>query len=108
MHTTEKKKALVIGSGFGGLAAAIRLQVMGFQTTLVEKLDKPGGRAYMWEQDGFKFDAGPTVVTAPHCLEELFKLAKKNMKDYVQLIPVDPMYRLFWEDKTVFDYTGVE
>ncbi len=108
MHTTKKKKAVVIGSGFGGLAAGIRLQVMGFETTIIEKLDKPGGRAYVWEQDGFKFDAGPTVVTAPHCLEELYKLAKKNMKDYVQLMPVDPMYRLLWEDKTVFDYTGVE
>ncbi len=103
---SAKKNAIVIGSGFGGIASAIRLQAMGFNTTLLEKLDKPGGRAYVWEQDGFRFDAGPTVVTAPHCIEELFQTAGKNMADYVELLPVDPMYRIFWQDGTVFDYTG--
>ena len=64
--------AVVIGSGFGGLAAAVRLAVRGYRVTVFEKLDKPGGRAYVFEQDGFRFDAGPTIVTAPFVLEELF------------------------------------
>lgn len=105
---SKPTKAVVIGSGFGGLAAAIRLQVMGIQTTLLEQHDKPGGRAGMFEQDGFRFDAGPTVVTAPHCLEELFEIAGKSIRQYVKLLPVDPMYRLFWEDGATFDYTRDE
>ncbi|MFW7379857.1 MAG: phytoene desaturase [Oligoflexus sp.] len=104
--STQKslKNIAVIGSGFGGLAAAIRLQAQGWQTTLFDQRDKPGGRAYRYEIDGFKFDAGPTVVTVPECIEELFQLAGKNMADYVELMPVEPFYRLFWEDGVVFDY----
>ena len=98
------RRAGVIGSGFGGLAAAIRLQAKGYQTTLFEKLDKPGGRAYVFEDDGFKFDAGPTVITAPDCIAELFALVDRQMSDYVTLLPVEPMYRLFWEDGSTFDY----
>ncbi len=101
-------KAAVIGSGFGGLAAAIRLQSMGMATTIYEMRDKPGGRAYVYEQDGFKFDAGPTVITAPHCLEELFELSGRRMEDYVELLPVRPFYRLRWQDGTQFDYVGDE
>ena len=67
--------AAVIGSGFGGLALAVRLQAAGVETTLVDKRDKPGGRAYVYEDQGFKFDGGPTIITAPHCLEELFEAA---------------------------------
>lgn len=101
-----QRTAAVIGSGFGGLALAIRLQSAGIQTTLIEARDKPGGRAYVYEVDGFKFDAGPTVVTDPSCLEELFQLSGRNIADYVELMPVTPFYRLMWEDGTVFDYSN--
>lgn len=101
-------QAAVIGSGFGGLASAIRLQAMGIQTTCFEARDKPGGRAYVYEDDGFTFDAGPTVITAPHCLEELFQIAGKSMDDYVKLLPVTPFYRLRWNDGVEFDYVGDE
>lgn len=100
--------AAVIGSGFGGLALAIRLQSAGVQTTLIEARDKPGGRAYVFEDDGFKFDAGPTVITDPTCLEELFALSGRKLSDYVELISVAPFYRLLWEDGTVFDYSNDE
>jgi len=79
---------------------------MGFQTTLLDNRDKPGGRAYVYEIDGFKFDGGPTVITDPDCLEELFTLTKRKMEDYVTLLPVDPFYRLQWEDGEVMDYNN--
>ncbi len=99
-------KAAVIGSGFGGLAAAIRLQAQGIDTTLIEKRDQLGGRAYVYRDKGFTFDAGPTVITAPHCLEELFEIAGKKISDYIELLPVDPFYRLCWDDGYHFDYNG--
>lgn len=99
-------RAAVIGSGFGGLALAIRLQSAGIDTTLFEARDKPGGRAYVYEQDGFTFDAGPTVITAPDALEELFTLSGRQLKDYVNIVPIQPFYRLCWEDGTSFDYTN--
>jgi len=102
----EMKTAAVIGSGFGGLSLAIRLQSAGIQTTIFEKRDKPGGRAYVYEDQGFMFDGGPTVITDPGALEALFRLSGRKMSDYVELLPVDPMYRLCWEDGTVFDYTN--
>lgn len=105
MRITNQKVA-VVGSGFGGLAAAIRLQAAGFQVTLFEKRDRPGGRAYVYEQDGFTFDAGPTVVTAPECLEELFQVSGRTLSQYVSLEPVFPLYRLFWDDGEVFDYSN--
>ncbi len=98
------RKVAVIGSGFGGLAAAIRLQAAGYSCVLYEARDKLGGRAYVYEKDGFRFDGGPTVITAPHCIEELFEVAGKNMADYVELMPVTPFYRLLWEDGDQFDY----
>ncbi|MEO1615250.1 MAG: phytoene desaturase [Planctomycetota bacterium] len=101
-------RAAVVGSGFGGLAAAIRLQAMGFETVCFEARDKPGGRAYVYEDDGFVFDAGPTVITAPHCIEELFQIANRSMADYVELLPVEPMYQLRWADGTSFDYVSNE
>ncbi|MEL7337983.1 MAG: phytoene desaturase family protein, partial [Planctomycetota bacterium] len=101
-------RAAVIGSGFGGLAAAIRLQAMGFETVCYEARDLPGGRAYVYRDQGFTFDAGPTVITAPHCLDELFALAGESMSDSVEMISVDPMYRLQWTDGTKFDYTQDE
>lgn len=100
------KSACVIGSGFGGLALAIRLQSAGIQTTVIEARDKPGGRAYFWEKDGFTFDAGPTVVTDPDCLRELWNLTGHKMEKDVELMPVMPFYRLNWPDGTNFNYSN--
>lgn len=99
-------RIVVIGSGFGGISAAIRLQAQGHDVTIVEKLDKPGGRAYVFEQDGFTFDAGPTIVTAPWLVDELFSLTGKKTADYVKLVPLDPFYNIRFEDGTVFHYNG--
>ena len=105
---SPKRRAAVIGSGFGGLAAAIRLQSMGFETVCYEAHDQPGGRATVYEDRGYVFDAGPTVITAPHCLEELFELSGRRMADYVRLLPVTPLYRLQWSDGVAFDYVADE
>jgi phytoene desaturase len=102
----ERKNAVVIGAGFGGLALAIRLQAAGVQTTLLEKRDKPGGRAYVYQDQGFTFDAGPTVITDPSALEELFAAGGRRMADYVEMLPVTPFYRLCWEDGSHFDYAN--
>jgi phytoene desaturase len=100
------RRAAVIGSGFGGLAAAIRLQAASVPTVLYEARDKPGGRAYVYEDQGFVFDAGPTVITAPHCIDELFELSGRRRADYVEFMPVEPFYRLVWDDGDRFDYVG--
>jgi len=102
----QAKTAIVIGAGFGGLALAIRLQSAGIQTTLLEKRDQPGGRAYVYRDQGFTFDAGPTVITDPSAIEELFALSGRKIGDYVELLPVAPFYRLCWEDGTQFDYAN--
>ena len=102
------KSAVVIGSGFGGLALAIRLQAAGIQTTIIEARDKPGGRAYYWERDGFIFDGGPTVITDPPCLTQLWALTGHDMAQDVELLPVMPFYRLNWADGTNFDYSNDE
>ena len=99
-------RAAVIGSGFGGLAAAIRLQAQGIETIIFEARDQPGGRAYVYRDGEYVFDGGPTVITAPQCLEELFALAGKIIADYVEMIPVAPFYRLVWADGDRFDYVG--
>lgn len=98
------KRAAVIGSGFGGLALAIRLQSAGIATTILEARDRPGGRAYYWEKDGHVFDAGPTVITDPACLRALWALSGADMAKDVDLVPVSPFYRLSWPDGTHFDY----
>ena len=98
--------AIVIGSGFGGLAAAIRLGARGYRVTVLERLDQPGGRAAVFRQDGFTFDAGPTIVTAPFLLEELWALCGRSLADDVPLVPMDPFYRIRFDDGTVFDYSG--
>jgi phytoene desaturase len=127
------RTAIVIGSGFGGLATALRLSAMGFETTVLEKLDGPGGRAYTRKIDGFTFDMGPTVLTVPHFLEELFALErgahglfepdfpphvrtaeriKKGISGgpatsrYVEIVPILPFYRIYFDDGTWFDYDG--
>jgi len=100
------KRAAIIGSGFGGLALAIRLQSAGISTTILEARDKPGGRAYYWEREGHVFDAGPTVITDPACLQELWGLSGNDIAQDVELVPVTPFYRLSWPDGTVFDYTN--
>jgi phytoene desaturase len=102
----DTKRVAVIGSGFGGLAAAIRLQAAGADTVLFEARDKPGGRAYVYEERGFTFDAGPTVITAPQCLDELFELGGKRREAYVEFLPITPFYRLIWQDGTRIDYAG--
>jgi phytoene desaturase len=135
----KKKSAVIIGSGFGGLSLGIRLQAMGIDTTIVEALDKPGGRAYVREQDGYRFDMGPTVLTVPHFIEELFALEKGNARldepdfpqeilprtdhatelriregssggprtsEYVDIRPILPFYRIYFDDGSYFDYDG--
>ncbi|MDX2217285.1 MAG: phytoene desaturase [Oculatellaceae cyanobacterium bins.114] len=99
-------KIVVIGSGFGGLSTAIRLQTQGHQVTLVDKRDQPGGRAYVYQQEGFTFDAGPTIITAPYLIDELFELSDRKTKDYVTLVPLDPFYNVRFEDGSVFHYNG--
>ena len=102
----NRPHAIVIGSGFGGLAAAVRLGARGYRVTVLEKLDAPGGRAYVYRQDGFTFDAGPTVITAPFLLEELWALCGKRLADDIDLRPVAPFYRIRFDDGTSFDYSG--
>ena len=129
-----RKQAIVIGAGIGGLAMGIRLQSLGFDTTLVEKLDAPGGRAYVRHQEGFTFDMGPTVITVPHFIEELFALERDcadltspdfpaaivdeskritsgvsggpHTSRYVNIVPILPFYRIYFDDGTYFDYDG--
>ncbi len=102
----RRLRVAVIGSGFGGMAVALRLQAAGIQTVLFEARDKPGGRAYVYEKQGFVFDGGPTVITAPAAFEELFVAAGRRLSDFVELLPVRPFYRLIWDDGDTFDYVG--
>ncbi len=102
------KKIIVIGSGFGGLAAAIRLAARGHQVEIFEKRDKLGGRAYVHEINGFKFDGGPTVITAPFLFDELFELAGRRREDYFTSVPCDPFYRIYNHEGRHFDYNGDE
>jgi phytoene desaturase len=104
--SASQPHAVVIGSGFGGLAAAIRLGARGWRVTVLERLDQAGGRARVFRQDGFTFDAGPTVITAPFLFEELWTLCGKRMEEDVELRPISPYYRIRFDDGGVFDYTG--
>jgi phytoene desaturase len=104
--TDTRPHAVVIGSGFGGLAAALRLGARGWRVTVLERLDQPGGRARVFRQDGFTFDAGPTIVTAPFLFDELWALAGRRLADDVRLVPCDPFYRLLFGDGTVFTCRG--
>ncbi|MBB6016529.1 phytoene desaturase family protein [Deinococcus radiopugnans] len=135
LNTSRRKTALIIGSGIGGLSLGIRLQSLGFDTTILERLDAPGGRAYQKRtEDGYVFDMGPTVITVPHFIEELFALERdKGMlgepdypphtltedarvktgesggprtREYVKLVPILPFYRIYFDDGSFFDYDG--
>ena len=99
----SRPHAVVIGSGFGGLAAAVRLGVRGYRVTVLERMDALGGRAYVYRQDGFTFDAGPTIVTAPFLFEELWQLCGRKLADDVTLKPVHPFYRIVFDDGSTFD-----
>jgi phytoene desaturase len=101
-------QAIVIGSGFGGLAAAVRLRAMGYDVTVLEALDRPGGRARVIRRGAFRFDAGPTVITAPYLFEELFSSLGRSAADYFELMAVDPYYRIEFADGSRFDYVGDE
>jgi phytoene desaturase len=105
---TRQPSAIVIGAGFGGLAAAIRLRALGHRVRVLEAGDQPGGRARVFGKDGFSFDAGPTVVTAPYLFDELFQSVGRDFRDYVELLPVDPFYRVVFPDGESFDYVGDE
>jgi len=100
------RRVVVIGSGFGGLSAAIRLQARGYQVTIVDQRDQPGGRAYVYRDKGFVFDAGPTVITAPFLFEELFELAGQKLEDHLRFVPIAPFYRIRFHDGRCFDYSG--
>jgi len=97
-------KAIVIGSGFGGIASALRLNKLGFKVTLVERLDTLGGRARVFQKEGYRHDAGPTVITAPFLFEELYELFDKKLSDYLNFVPLDPWYRFYFHDGKTFDY----
>lgn len=103
MTGAKTAHAVVIGSGFGGLAAAIRLGARGYRVTVLEKLDQPGGRANVFVQDGFTFDAGPTIITAPHLFEELWALCGRKLSDDVELRALDLFYRIIFADGRHFD-----
>lgn len=104
--TNVGKHAVVIGSGFGGLGIAIRLQAAGVQVTLLEKREKIGGRAYQFRDAGYTFDMGPSLITAPGILDSVFQAAGRRLEDHLNLIPLDPFYRIYFHDGTHFDYVG--
>ena len=100
------KKVILIGSGFGGLGVAARLAVKGYEVEIFEKRNKPGGRGYVYEIDGFTFDSGPTVITAPFMFDDIFELAGRRREDYVEFVPCDPFYRIFDYQGRSFDYNA--
>jgi phytoene desaturase len=99
-------KIAIIGSGFGGLAEAIRLQSSGFQVTIFEKRAKVGGRAYQLKKNGYTFDMGPSLITAPEIIQRVFHAAGRDMKDYIDMVPLDPFYRIYFHDRSFMDYSG--
>ena len=100
------KKIIIIGSGFGGLAASLRLKAKGYKVTLIEKHPDLGGRARVFKKGRFTYDGGPTVITAPYLFEELFSLFNKKISDYVKIVPLDLWYRFVFNDGETFDYNG--
>ena len=102
------KKVIVVGSGFGGLASALRLKAKGYDVTLIEKHPDLGGRARVFKRGNFIYDGGPTVITAPYLFEELFSLFNKKISDYVEIVPLNLWYRFVFDDGKTFDYSGNE
>ena len=102
----QARRAVIIGSGFGGLALAARLQAAGMQVTVLEKREAIGGRAYKLEDRGYVFDMGPSLITAPHIIDSVFQAAGRRLEDYVELVPLDPYYRIYFHDGTHIDYVG--
>ena len=102
------KKVIVVGSGFGGLASALRLKAKGYDVTLIEKHPDLGGRARVFKKGNFIYDGGPTVITAPYLFEELFSLFNKKISDYVEIGPLNLWYRFVFDDGKTFDYSGDE
>ena len=100
--------SIIIGSGFGGIASALRLKAKGHQVTLIEKHQDLGGRARVFKKNGFTYDGGPTVITAPYLINELFELFKKDPKDYIELAPLKTWYQFIFEDNSKFNYSGNE
>ncbi|MEM7646721.1 MAG: FAD-dependent oxidoreductase, partial [Pseudomonadota bacterium] len=106
MTSQSSKKAVVVGTGFGGLASAFELLAKGYSVTMLEAGDQPGGRARVFTEKGYVFDAGPTVITAPYLFDELFALVNEKTQDWIEFMPVDPFYRIQYHDGTEFDYVG--
>ncbi len=104
MSPKKQLEVIVVGSGFGGIASALRMRALGYKVTLLEKLNKIGGRAQVFNMNGFKHDAGPTVITAPFMFDELFKLFNEDRKKYLNFVSLDPWYRFYFHDNTSFDY----
>ena len=102
----NKKKIIIIGSGIGGLSSAIRLQAKGFQVTVFEKNENVGGHAYQLKLDGYTFDLGPSLITIPDLIRDIFQTAGKKLDDYLELIPLNPYYRIYFHDGTYIDYSG--
>jgi len=105
---SKSKRIIIIGSGFGGIAAALRLRAKKHKVTLIEKHQDLGGRARVFKKNGFTFDGGPTVITAPYLINELFELFNKNSKDYINIVPLKTWYRFIFDDGLSFDYSGNE
>ena len=99
-------QAVVVGAGFGGIAAALRLRAKGYAVTVIDRCEAIGGRAQVFERNGFRHDAGPTVITAPFLFEELFTLFGEKLSDHIQLVPLTPWYRFYFSDGDTFDYGG--
>ena len=102
----NKRRAVVVGSGFGGLSVAIRLQARGMDVTLIEKRERVGGRAYQLQEGGYTFDMGPSLITAPSIIRRIFESAGARLEDYVDLMPLDPYYRIYFHDGSAIDYSG--
>ena len=106
-HSSKNRRsAIVVGAGFGGIATALRLRRLGYAVTVIDNNPKAGGRAQVYEINGFKFDAGPTVITAPFLFDELFALFGKKREDYIEFLPVEPWYRFEFSDGSKLDYGG--
>ena len=101
---TNTQTAIIIGAGFAGIATALRLRALGYEVTLLERLQSIGGRAQVFERGGYRHDAGPTVITAPFLFDELFELFDEKLEDHLEFVPLDPFYRFHFADGSQFDY----